>query len=175
MSTSWGATGRELRRDVRDEEYGLGRAASRSGMAGSLGGLLGTFGGLALLGPLGIAATPLAMAIAGGAGSLAGSGLGRELLTSRETKDELRGDTGKFLGRERDELRDTLLTDQLSSAITTAATVGLGEGMNLAKDSLLKETALTSAEGAQLGEAALSVEGFDVKDIGKYRKNLDPG
>ena len=77
MSTSWGATGRELRRDVRDEEYGLGRAASRSGMAGSLGGLLGTFGGLALLGPLGIAATPLAMAIAGGAGSLAGSGLGR--------------------------------------------------------------------------------------------------
>ena len=178
QGTSWAGASRLLRRDVGDEEYDLASAARKSGMAGSLGGFLGTLGGLALLGPLGIAATPLAMAVAAGGGSLAGSGLGRHFLTGNKTKADLRGEGTSFLARDRGELRDELLSDQLSSAISSATTVGLTSGLG---GPLMDKLGKSAIDPDILGEAALegsdaalggAGDAFDVTDIVRHNQAL---
>ena len=87
MSTSWGATGNLLRKDVRKEERELSSAGTKSGLAGALGGFGGGMGLLALMNP----GTALGMGMTAAAGSIFGSGIGRQLLTSKKTKDTLRG------------------------------------------------------------------------------------
>ena len=126
-TTSWASVGRQLKKDVGDEELDLGRAAGKKSLWSSLGGAIGSLGMMAALGPLGIVANPLLAGLAVGGGSLVGSTLGGELLTSKKNKEILRGEAEglKFLGDERKEISDEITSSNLASALTAGTTAGM--------------------------------------------------
>mgnify|MGYP003673121511 CR=1 FL=1 len=126
-TTSWASAGRELKKDVGDEEFALGKAAGKKSLWSSLGGTIGSLGMMAALGPLGIAANPLLAGLAVGGGSLAGSKLGGGLLTSKKNKEILSGQAEglKFLGDERKEISDEIEDTSLASALTAGTTAGM--------------------------------------------------
>ena len=173
--TSWGAASRLLAKDVGDEQKELEEAAKKKGLWGTIGSTLGGLGGLALINawnPVGWLAAGVA-----GASSLAGGALGGSLV-DKDTKRVLKGEGTKFLGDERKELTNTLQSELLKGAVTSAMTAGVGQYGAAAAGKKAASTALTEA-GKEVTKETIAQEmakqgtkQFGLKDIFKGKKDV---
>ena len=113
MAVSMAAQRAMLQSDAIEEQWELEDAATKAGLAQSIGSTIGGIGGFFIGGPAGAAI-----------GSYLGGGAGKEFGTGKETKQALglhgRDKKGKFYKSDREEMKQSLLTQQLTAAATAA-------------------------------------------------------
>ena len=144
----------KLARDMKDEADELSAAGKKKGLAGAVGGIGGALLLPLLLNPVTLAGA----AVAAGVGSIAGNVVGRNLLAPKATK-VLSGEDAKFYGKERQEFKDNLNTEMLTSGLTTALTAGGSEFLkNFSKvpgvfdENLVKQAGELVIEGVEIGD-----------------------
>lgn len=129
MATSWGAVNYQLQKDAGDEQRELEKAAKKKGLWGSIGSTLGGLGAMALTGGI---LNPLTVAAITGGASAAGGLIGSEgaMALSPRQKGLLTKEGGKFHKGGREDMSQTITSDILKGAATSALTAGMTKGMS---------------------------------------------
>ena len=159
-----------LSRDMKDEASELSSAGKVKGLAGSLGGVGGALLAPLLFNPVGLAAT----AAVAGLGAIGGNIIGRNVFAPKATKT-LSGKDSKFYGDEREEFRQNLNADMLTSSITSALTAGGSEFLKgwgklpaTYDETLVKQAGELGIEGVEVGDKISVADRIKLSSGGEF-------